>query len=198
MLHGSHMTLVICVSCVVERQSRIDRKNRKDNGGHVQVKAGLGTPPAPHKQQQASAHPAPVINPVGASSNYTNKGLTSVAKSSAAAQGQGRAVAPPSSSHADSDTHVISGEHVDQARHREAKTAADEPPAGMNTSRLDKPGLSGPQENSLPGYQVINLLFDSKTASKHASSARDTCCPQSCRSVLHHHGQTLHHNPVDL
>lgn len=118
-----------------------------------------GTASTPHKQQQASMHSAPVINPVGASSNYTNQGLTSVNKSSAATHGQGRPVAASSSSHADSDAHAITGEHVDQAHHRAAKTAADEPPAEMSTSQLDKPGLSGPQENALPGYQVIHLIL---------------------------------------
>ena len=112
----------------------------------------------PHKQQQAPTHPAPAINPVGASSNYTNKGLTSVNKSPAATQGS--AVAAPSSSCADSGARmsVVTGERVDQARHSAAKTAADERPAESNTSQLDQPGLSGPQENALPGYQVINFF----------------------------------------
>ena len=85
-------------------------------------------------------------------------------------------MAAPISSRADSDAHIVTGKHVDPAHHREAKTAADEPPAEMNTSQLGKPGLSGPQENALPGYQVLNLLFDGKivfTISKQASTAGD-------------------------
>ena len=124
---------------------------------HTQVKAGTAS--MPHKQQQAPTHPAPAINPVGASSNYTNKGLTSVNKSPAATQGS--AVAAPSSSRADSGARmsVVTGEGVDQACHTAAKTAADEPPAESNTSQLDQPGLSGPKENALPGYQVIKFFL---------------------------------------
>ena len=121
----------------------------------MQVKAGTAS--MPHKQQQAPTRPAPAINPVGASSNYTNKGLTSVNKSSAATQGS--AVAAPSSSRAGSGAHTITGERVDQARYTAAKAAADEPPAESNTSQLDQPGLSGPKENALPGYQVIKFFL---------------------------------------
>lgn len=126
----------------------------------MQVKAG--TAPTPRKQHEsttseASTQPALVINPVGASSNYTNAGFTSVNKPTAATQGQGTAVAAPSSSCAGSDTHVVSGKHVDQAHHGEAKTTADEPSAEMNTSQLDRPGLAGPQGTALPGYQVCCL-----------------------------------------
>ena len=126
----------------------------------MQVKAG--TAPTPHKRHQgttseASTQPALVINPVGASSNYTNSGFTSVNKPTAAAKSQGAAVAASSSSRAGSGTHVVSGEHVDQAHHGEAHTAADEPSAEMTASQLDKPGLAGPQETALPAYQVCCL-----------------------------------------
>lgn len=113
---------------------------------HLQVKAGTAPlqAPAPDRQQQgrpsqASPQTAPVINPVGASSNYTNKGLVSVKTPSSASCGQSVAVAAPSSSRAGSHAHVVTGERVDQAQHGEATTAADTPPAETNTSQLDKP-----------------------------------------------------------
>ncbi len=43
------------------------------------------------------------------------------------------------------------------ASHGDAATAADEPGPENTSSRLDKPGLSDPQDNALPGYQVILL-----------------------------------------
>ena len=170
------------------------------SSGRMQVKAG--TAATPLKQQQAPTRPAPVINPVGASSNYTNKGLTSVNKSPAATQGN--AVAAPSSSRADSDFHMITGEHVDQAHLTEAKKAADEPPAELNTSQLDKPGLSGPQENALPGYQVINLLLFAWCAvigeiSQPAGKPPKTTDVYDVYSPFSglHRAQTLHHNLTD-
>ena len=133
---------------------------------HLQVKAGTAPlqAPAPDRQQQgrpsqASPQTAPVINPVGASSNYTNKGLVSVKTPSSASCGQSVAVAAPSNSRAGSHAHVVTGERVDQAQHGEAMTAADTPPAETNTSQLDNRGRSGSQENALPGYQVCCIMF---------------------------------------
>lgn len=152
-----------------------DRKDTGDSGNAggvagakqketAMVQVNSGTAPKAHKQHQsmtsgASTQPALVISPVGASSNYTNMGFTSVNKPTAATQGPGTAAAASSSSHADYGAHVVSGKHVDLAHYGEAQTAADEPSAEMNSSQLDKPGLAGPQETTLPGYQVCCLSF---------------------------------------
>ena len=107
------------------------------------------------RQTGASAQPAPVINPVGASSNYTNKGLVSVNhQPSAARQGQGSVAAAPSSSHSGSTACAASSDHVDRASSDLGASADDSLPAVGNASQVDHPGLSGPQENALPGYQV--------------------------------------------
>jgi len=70
-------------------------------------------------------------------------------------QAQGGAPAAPSSTQ--SQNRVVTGSNVDLASHGHAASAADEPGVESTTSRLDKPGLSDPQDNALPGHQVILL-----------------------------------------
>ena len=113
---------------------------------------------ANQKQPQGSAQPAPVINPVGASSNYTNSSLSPVDGTSTHAQ-HGTVAAPSS---ANAEAHKVYGGSVDLAKPGDAATAADDPAVVSNTSRLDKPGLSDPLENQLPGYQArMCCLFPS-------------------------------------
>ncbi|KAL0041833.1 hypothetical protein WJX79_005958 [Trebouxia sp. C0005] len=120
-----------------------------------------------HKSQldspQASSQPAPVINPVGASSNYTKQSLAPVAGNPTAAL-----------SSIQSQNFGVTGSNVDLASHGDAATAADEPGPETSTSRLDKPGLPDPQDNALPGYQVEAL----GRAQGQKAGARDQNKPQ--------------------
>lgn len=68
---------------------------------------------------------------------------------------QGGAPAAPISTQ--SQNHHVTGSNVDLASHHDAVAAADETGLEGTTSRLDKPGLSDPQDIALPGYQVILL-----------------------------------------
>ena len=67
---------------------------------------------------------------------------------------QGGAPAAPISTQ--SQNHHVTSSNVDMASH-DAAAAADERGLEGTTTRLDKPGLSDPQDIALPGYQVILL-----------------------------------------
>jgi len=84
-------------------------------------------------------------------SNYTKHSLTPVGSSNPPPkQTQGGAPAAPSSTQ--SQNHVVTGSSVDLASHGDAASATDGPGLEGTTSHLDKPGLSDPQDNALPGY----------------------------------------------
>lgn len=129
-----------------------------------------------HKAQmnspQTSSQPAPVINAVGASSNYTKQSLTPVGSSNPPPHAaQGGAPAAPISTQ--SQNHHVTSSNVDMASH-DAAAAADERGLEGTTTRLDKPGLSDPQDIALPGYQVEAL----GRAQGRKAGARDQNKPQ--------------------
>lgn len=108
-------------------------------------------------QQSSSLLPAPVINPIGASSNYTKQSSTPVGSSNPPPhQAQGGLTAAPNSN-TQSHSHNVTGSNVDLTSCGDAASAADEPGLESTTSCLDRPGLSDPQDNALPEYQVILL-----------------------------------------
>ncbi|DBA84166.1 TPA: hypothetical protein ACH3X1_006633 [Trebouxia sp. C0004] len=122
---------------------------------------------------QASCQPAPVINPMGASSNHTKQSLTPVGNSNSPPnRAQGGPTAAPSSTQ--SQNHVVTGSNADLAGHGDAASVADEPGPKTSTNRLDKPGLSDSQDNALPGYQVEAL----GRAQGQKTGARDQDKPQ--------------------
>ena len=146
--------------------------------------------PAAGKPQQGkiskgSAQPAPVIKPVGASSNYTAKDLTSVIP--APGQEQDSVAAAPSSSHASSKAHSIRSHHMDRAKQSQGTGAGGKQPAERNASQVDQPGLSGPQENALPGYQVSCAVLQAVPHRWSCCHMFDPCpCPSiGLRPVFH-------------
>ena len=87
---------------------------------------------------------------MGASSSYSKSSLKPVPGTAR----QGQTIAAPSSSHSHAKLHAVSHSSVDTAKHGGAATAADQAPPDSAVSQVDHPGLSGPQENALPAYQV--------------------------------------------
>ena len=105
-------------------------------------------------QRSSSLLPAPVINPIGACSNYTKQSWTPVGSSNPHPhQAQGGLTAAPNSN-TQSHSHNVTDSNVDLTSRGDAASAADEPGLESTTSCLDRPGLSHPQDNALPEYQV--------------------------------------------
>lgn len=122
-------------------------------GSSVHVPTCLQVRSTTANKQAPGGHPAsqPVqaINPVGASSNYSNTNLKPVGTAQ-----QGQTLAGPSSSQTQSGAHAVNASNVDTARHGDAATTtAGAAPDGI-ASQVDHPGLSGPQDSALPAYQV--------------------------------------------
>lgn len=105
--------------------------------------AGRPSPSRHTASQQKAA-----INPVGASSNYTNDRLHDV---SGKAHPDQVTAAPRSTG---TGSHAVTSSSVDTAQHGHGNNAADQAPAHGAASAVDHPGLSGLQESALPAYQL--------------------------------------------
>ena len=102
-----------------------------------------------NKQTHPASRPVAAINPVGASSNYSNTRLQPVGTAQ-----QGQSLAAPSSSQRQTGAYAVSTSNVDTARHGDAATTSiGAAPDGI-ASQVDHPGLSGPQDAALPAYQL--------------------------------------------
>lgn len=105
-----------------------------------------------HAHSKSSTTPQPLVNPVGASSNYSHASLKPVRAS--AQQAPDTSIAAPSTSEPHSSTHAFSASNVDRSKHGDAASAAEQAPSGAVSSQQHKTGLPGPENTLMPGYQL--------------------------------------------